>query len=481
MNTMPSIKPATLAAAIVCSQFSMPGSARAEAAIDQVIVRQQWPWSTDVKIEYRISGVTSPVDISVTAYNGTTPLDSSNIAAALSGERYGIAESGVGTIILDPVKAFGNGKVAIADFRVELETVESAAAMGDVLYKIFCLTNNTCVDVRRADLLNGTYGTIETDFGKIGSGFSTTLDDVIIWTDVTNNLAYKTTHLVMRKVPAKNVDWKIGSPSSDDAKEWANYHYSETQHDVKLTQDYYIGVFEVTQNQYERICGSNPSLALYRGFANSPYHPVNNVSYANIRGGRSHVANGENVNWPTNSYKHIVYGESLCGKMRTKFGIDFDIPTEAQWEFACRAGTTAPLYSGFGCSSANVDPIAWYKGNVTIVTVSGVNYPYTHAVGAKKPNAFGLYDMLGNVIECCLDWATNDIDVNGTGDPLVNPEGPAADSGRRMFRGGSVFYDWDARCCRSADRSNPFTSDDTGAKYYAGVRLVCPVGSTWED
>ena len=59
----------------------------------------------------RISGVTSPVDISVTAYSGTTPLDSSNIAAALSGERYGIAKSGVGTIILDPVKAFGNGEV----------------------------------------------------------------------------------------------------------------------------------------------------------------------------------------------------------------------------------------------------------------------------------------------------------------------------------------------------------------------------------
>ena len=477
MNTVPSIKSATLAAAILCSQFSMPGSALAEAAIDQVIVRQQWPWSTDVKIEYRISGVTTPVDISVTAYNGTTPLDSSKISSALSGDCYGIAESGAGTIILDPVKAFGNEKVAIGDFRVELETVESAAAMSDVLYKIFCLTNNTCVNVRRADLLNGKYGTIETDFGNIGSGFSTTLDDVIIWTDVTNNPAYKTTHLVMRKVPAKDVVWKIGSPASDGAREWSADKYSETQHDVKLTQNYYIGVFEVTQDQYERICGSNPSLALYKGFADSAYHPVSYVSYDNIRGGTSRVANGENINWPTNSYKHLVYGESLCGKMRTKFGIDFDIPTEAQWEFACRAGTTAPLYSGFASSSANVDPLAWYKGNVS----SEGDYPYTHAVGAKKPNAFGLYDILGNVVECCLDWRTSNIDVNGTGDPLVDPEGPVAGSGGRMFRGGSVFKSWDSRCCRSADRSNPYGSSDTSAKYYYGVRLVCPVGSTWED
>ena len=464
--------------AVLHLAFSMLYSTAQAADVEQVIVRQQWPWSTDIKVEYRLSGVDAshPVDISVTAYNGDTPLDSSRIPASIRGAVYGVTDE-IGEFYIDPVAAFGTEKLAFSKFKVNLSIAPMSETMGEVLYKIFCLTNNTCVNVRRADLLNGTYGAIETDFGNIGSEFRTSLDDVIIWTDVTNNPAYKTTHLVMRKVPAKDVVWKIGSPSSESNREWAPYHNSETQHDVKLTQNYYIGVFEVTQNQYERICGSNPSPAPYSGFADSAYHPVNNVSYADIRGGTSNVANGENVNWPTNSYKHLVYGESLCGKMRTKFGIDFDIPTEAQWEFACRAGTTAPLYSGFANSSDNVEPLAWYKGNVSI---SGI-YRYTHAVGAKKPNAFGLYDMLGNVIECCLDWVTDNIDVNGTGDPLVEPEGPVADSSRRMFRGGSVFNDYDSRCCRSADRSHSFVTSDTSKKYYAGVRLVCPVGSTWED
>lgn len=90
------------------------------AVIEQVIVRQQWPWSTDVKVEYKLSGVTSPVDISVKAFNGNVELDSSRLAASMTGDRFGITEDGVGTIIIDPVKAFGTSKVALANFKVKL-------------------------------------------------------------------------------------------------------------------------------------------------------------------------------------------------------------------------------------------------------------------------------------------------------------------------------------------------------------------------
>ena len=81
------------------------------AVIEQVIVRQQWPWSTDVKVEYKVTGVTSPVNIAVRAFNGDTELDSSNLESSISGERYGTAEDGVGSFVIDPVKEIGRAHV----------------------------------------------------------------------------------------------------------------------------------------------------------------------------------------------------------------------------------------------------------------------------------------------------------------------------------------------------------------------------------
>ena len=101
------------------------------AVIKQVIVRQQWPWSTDVKVEYKLAEVTAPVDISVRAFNGNAELPLP--ASAMKGDLYGVSESGIGQFVIDPVKAFGNTKVAIADFRVELEVTESAANINEVL------------------------------------------------------------------------------------------------------------------------------------------------------------------------------------------------------------------------------------------------------------------------------------------------------------------------------------------------------------
>ena len=466
-----------LAIAILHFSFSILNSAAQAAVIDQVIVRQQWPWSTDVKIEYRLSGVTSPVDISVTAYNGTTPLDNSNINAALSGNRFGVTDS-VGTIILDPVKAFGDTQVAIADFRVELELSDSMYDYDEVLYKIFCLTNNADVTtITRRDLMNGKYGAVVTNFANIGQGFKTLLDDVIIWTDVTNNPAYKDTHLVMRKIKAKNVLWTIGSPESEYGREFEGR--SEAQHTVKLTQDYFIGVFEVTQEQYVRITdSSNPSN--FKSDDGNPYRPVENVYYTTLRGARTESANGEKICWPTNSYKHAVYASSVCGKLRSKFTTHFDLPTEAQWEFACRAGTTNSLYNGRAPISnfqADVDELAWNSGN----SASASSGRYTSGVGKKKPNAFGLYDMLGNVNEVCANFSVNDISLGGTlSDPLVDPDSgynPNANFSRQI-RGGCASEQ--ARCSRSAHRG-PANWADTGRSYYFGFRLVCPDGTTWED
>ena len=101
------------------------------AKIEQVIVRQQWPWSTDVKVEYRLTGVTAPVDIAVTAYNGDAELPLP--ASAVVGDLYGIDADGVGQFVIDPIAAFGTAKVALANFKVKLAVFASAENVGEVL------------------------------------------------------------------------------------------------------------------------------------------------------------------------------------------------------------------------------------------------------------------------------------------------------------------------------------------------------------
>ena len=359
---------------------------RAEAVIDQVIVRQQWPWSTDIKVEYRISGAESPVSLGVEAWNGGVPLDSAKLHEAISGTLYGITGDVVGEFTIDPVKAFGDsGYVALANFKVRLTVAEDPRA-DEVLYKIYDLTATSgtfpCTDVTRADLLNGKYGAVETDFGKVGDGFSTTLDNVVVWTGVTNIPAYKTTKLVMRKIPAGT--FSMGQTGGN----FGSTGNAEQVHDVTLTKDYFIGVFPVTQEQYRKLTRGSWSGSGHAGDAN----PVETALYTTFR---SVVTNGISAN--------------LFGNVEVA-----DFPTEAQWEFACRAGTTSELYTGNALSSANLDPIAWYSGN------SGNN---TQEVGLKLPNAYGLYDMVGNVYEACRDYWTANSNVPGysTGSAVTNP------------------------------------------------------------
>jgi len=371
------------------------------AVIQQVIVRQQWPWSTDVKVEYKLAEVTTPVDISVKAFNGNVelPLPSD----AMAGELYGITESGIGQFIIDPVKAFGNAKIAIADFRVELELSDSAANINEVIYKVFCLTNNNdCVDITRADLLNGKYGMIETDYPKLGRGFNTLLSDVLVWTGVTNDMKYATTHFVVRKISAKDATWSMGAYESDVAYGKAN---SGLRHTVTLDKDYFIGVFPVTQRQYVLMTSfDNPSY--FKNLVDSDMRPVE-----------------------TRKYSTII--SAALPKMRETIGVaTLTLPTEAQWEFACRAGTTNELNSGKTLTVANAKEVAWCSENAN---------GETHPVGLLAPNAFGLYDMHGNVGEGCIDWFSTTEPGYGDGAAVTNPTGPATDpggAGERVTRGG---------------------------------------------
>ena len=437
------------------------------ATIEQVIVRQQWPWSTIVKVEYKLSGVTSPVDISVAAYNGDEPLASANLEAALSGERYGISKDGVGTIRIDPVKAFGTEEVALANFRVKLTLSDSAANVGEVLYKIYDLEANpvTCTNVTRANLLNGKYGTYETNYGAFGENFATSLGDVMVWTGVTNNPAYKTTKLVMRKISAKNKSFHMGSYSPGSPDPVADYTQNAADKfylEMTLTNDYWMGVFELTKKQYDLIANRSDSTEASAAF------PVVTVdTYSDIRGTPANWSN-----WPEDIY--AVSSGSVIQKCRNKIpGVKFDLPTEAQWEYACRAGSVYQYYVGYRTGAQ-----ASCKAAVQMIAnCSETGNGGAVAVGSYLPNAFGLYDMLGNVSEATRDlFDPSTGTVSGTQISLpvltVAATEPAGwldaaavtqNSGCGMlFRGGNFARDY--TWCRCPGRREGYTL--TG--HYAG-------------
>lgn len=262
---------------------------------------------------------------------------------------------------------------------------------------------------------------------------------------------YKTTKLVLRLIPPGS--FVMGSPS-DESGRW-DY---EDLHGVVLTKPFYIGVFEVTQKQYELIMGANPSN--YKG----EMRPVENIAYNKIRGS----VNG--IGWPTHNQ---VDADSFMGRLRSKVNMLFDLPTEAQWEYACRAGTSTALNSGKNYDrGANCNEVARWTRNAKN---SGSDYQYdgkggytyTTVVGCYLENAWGLYDMHGNVWEWCRDFWNYGLGTAG----VVNPVGASkgySSGDERVYRGGGCNDDSGIRsACRNAKARSSYTSADRG------FRVMC--------
>ena len=210
----------------------------------------------------------------------------------------------------------------------------------------------------------------------------------------------------------------MGSPSTEEGRE-----DDETQHRVTLTKGYWLGETEVTQAQWESVMGINPSR--FKGAS----RPVECVSWNDCQ-----------------AFIAIVNREA-----RRQFGGEFRLPTEAEWEYACRAGSKGS-YAGTG----KLDDMGWCSDN------SGEQ---THEVKGKEANAWGFYDMHGNVLEWCQDWY-GEYQSGAVTDPTGSASGDA-----RVLRGGC--WDGGARFCRSADRGRlrPGVCYD-----YYGFRLACSVG-----
>lgn len=193
---------------------------------------------------------------------------------------------------------------------------------------------------------------------------------------------------------------------------------------VRLTNPFYLGKYEVTQAQWQVVTGSNPSQ-----FKDRPTHPVEMVSWEDTQSFLAKLNNG-----------------GTAGPWR------FDLPTEAQWEYACRAGTTTAF--SFGDSDTDLPQYAWFKENAG---------DKSHPVGQLQANPFGLYDMHGNVWEWCVDWIDAGYYAKA---PLDDPPGPSRGS-RRVARGGS--WDYVAPDCRTAYR---VADAPMGRWFSGGFRLA---------
>lgn len=250
--------------------------------------------------------------------------------------------------------------------------------------------------------------------------------------NIFNLSVYKTTKLVLRRLEPGT--FTMGCSGDESNK----------PHNVTLTKPFFCGIFEVTQKQYELVMGENPSLN------KGSMRPVECVCWDVLRG------DTPDCNWPISTK---VAPDSFMGRLRARTGINFDLPTEAQWEYACRAGTTSK-YNNDGDSEDDLKQLGRYWDNQ-----DDGKYGYREHtnVGSYKPNAWGLYDMHGNVFEWCLDWFEDTLSDEAT-DPVGSLSGSY-----RALRGSC----WDSNHddCASSNRGC-YPSDGEDDSGCNGFRLV---------
>ena len=268
------------------------------------------------------------------------------------------------------------------------------------------------------------------------------------WTE-----AHKTVKLVLRRVPAGT--FRMGTPLNRCGSQY--FGRSSTPHDVTITKPFFVGVFEVTQDQWRHVMGTDP--ARCKGAT----RPVEQVSYFEIRGESAVAA------WPKDGR---VASGSFMGRLRARTGLAFDLPTESQWEYACRAGTDTDLNSGRnltgGRTCTNMVEVGRYG-----FSPDADDGPAP--VGLYRPNAWGLYDMHGNVAEWCLDWWQEDWGET----PRTDPPGPETGA-FRVLRGGcwdGTLFAGHAAACTSGARASYeslMSANPMNASLAWGLRVVCP-------
>lgn len=368
------------------------GVEAATPTITSVTAQQRYPWNGKMDVSYKVTGdiagyaLTNGVITSLKVTAKDNVTGKSYTATKLSGDR--ALTAGTHSFVWDMVAEGLN-------FKSTNVSVSVACEATDALYCVIDLSAGA----------NATRYPVSYLAAAPSGGFT--------------NDTYRTTKLVLRRCNAGSFLMQGAIPTT-------------------LTKPFYMGVFEVTVKQYSLVMGTNPSSGGYGG--SNVLHPVQNVSYDMIRG------NTNGKLWPSSA---SVDGSSFLGTLQARTKLAFDLPTEAQWEYAYRAGTTTKFYWGDSFDGA----YAWHTRNVNSTT---------QTVGTRKPNAWGLYDMAGSVWEWCLDWYdTLELDA------CTDPKGPASGT-KRVYRSGAWNKNDGGECCSASYRTYDYPSFKL---YSLGFRL----------
>lgn len=421
--------------------------------IDKVVVRQQWPWNAKVNIDYRLLETEGRTyDIDVTLKNGEETLTVP--ASSFSGDRYGVG-AGEHRIVWDPAKTAYVARRELANLTVTLTAAD--------------------VESRKYLIIDMSEGAVN---GEAAKPWPVSYSATVIDTDGDGQWddEYKRTKMVFRRIEPGT--FTMGSPRAEpDTWNQKNKYGTENQHQVTLTKPFYMGVFEVTAQQFYQIKAYWPNAAYGKSTATGN-RPSTNCSYEFLRGS---VEQG--IDWPATG--HAVYEIpsvtefsninktdankiSLVGWFRRHVadtGLLVDLPTEAMWEYCCRAGSTHTFHDGTDLVSGEVkdvdpagsDPAAG-TGVYSIARLKKNSMKYDEAtaswtdpkddgdqygpgpVGSKAPNAWGLYDMHGSVNEWVLDWFAAAALPDAT-----DPAGVTSGTQRGYRGGGYQSYPSDSR------------------------------------
>ena len=385
-------------------------------------IHQRWPWETKIDVDFTITGESGKTyDANPSFFDGSNELEVPS--GALSGDLWSLSPGSSYRLTLDPSKTAYTNQV-FTRFSVSF-----SRAVEVPLYMIVDLTKakgeeGLVTYLTKTQIKSGDYGSYEEGaWSGVSSSF--------IWTGVTNDAAYAKTKMVLRRIDPGTFTMGYGGARGGTTTIYPG-SASDTGDVVRLTKPYYIAVFQTTQKQWGQLKDSVN--CNFKGDC----RPVERIGTDTSSGWillRGTDAADGGFCWPSNGYAKA--SSSWLGILEDKLGLTCDLPTEAQWEYACRAGTTTTYNDGIARSfSRNSDSdFTDIQDEIGLLGRFSSNGSETMNVGSCRANAWGLYDMHGNVLEACLNWQ------GGTryGRLVVNPAGPASGS-THICKGGAYVY-----------------------------------------
>ena len=404
----------------------LTSSAAETIALDRV--QQRYPWNGLVDVDYTISGLAADADPGDYQVRMTVTATTNGVPITI------VASNFLTCACCDLPVANGKSRVTwnsaadgatfrADDAKVQVDLYHAPVSATEATYMVFDLSAGSGADARYPVRY-----LCDTPFEQF------------------NRDLYKTTKLVMRRINA--CTFRMGNCNTATASEGAAS--KDKWHAVQLTHDYFLGIFPITQRQYQLVTGGNPSSFKTDASGNrAALRPVEKIFPGTLK--------GESAFFGLLGSKATLRGELM--------NLTFSLPTEAQWECACRAGTSTKYYWG--------DATTGYKQYIW--TYESSNRTTTREVGSLLPNAWGFYDMVGNVWEWCADKMVANTDYSA--DPnyvdkgaTVDPAGTTETTVNIVTRGGA--YTSSINEAPSGYRAYQATNINANQQYGARLALV---------